>query len=80
MEKTTYKEIASGKINENKSLIISECSRGGYTLGQKMNVQDNGKTIELFLKGAIHLDNYESIVNIRNAFNDALEYIENNKN
>ena len=37
MEKTVYKEIASGKINENKSLVISECSRGGYTLGQKIS-------------------------------------------
>ena len=73
MEKITYKEIACAKVNENKSLVISECSKGGFTLGQKMTVEDNGKKIDIFLKGAIHLDSVESLENIRNAFEKAVD-------
>jgi hypothetical protein len=73
MEKVTYKEIASGSIGENKSLVISECSRGGFTLGQKLTVNDGGKNIDIFLKGAIHIDSIESLENICRAFEKALE-------
>ena len=69
----TYKEIACAKVNENKSLVISECSEGGYTLGQRMTVDDNGKKIEVFLKGAMHLDSLESLENIKNAFEKAID-------
>ena len=80
MDKIVYKEISSGKINENKSIVISECSKGGYTLGQKLTMNDNGKKVDVFLKGAIHLDNVDSLVNIRNAFNETLEKIKENIN
>lgn len=80
MDKIVYKEIASGKINENKSIVISECSKGGFTLGQKLIMNDNGKKVEVFLKGAIHLDDVQSLVNIRNAFNETLEKIKENIN
>lgn len=73
MEKITYKEIACAKVNENKSLVISECSRGGYTLGQRLTVDDNGKKVDVFLKGAIHLDSIESLENVRNAFEKAID-------
>lgn len=76
MEKITYKEIGSGKINENKSLVISECSKGGYTLGQKITVNDSGKKVDVFLKGAIHLDDINSLKNIRDAFNSVINVIE----
>ena len=77
MEKITYKEIASGLIGENKSLVISECSKGGYTLGQKLTVNDNGKNIDIFLKGAIHIDSFESLENVCRAFEKALEMKKN---
>lgn len=80
MDKIIYKEIASGKINENKSIVISECSKGGYTLGQKLTMNDNGKKVDVFLKGAIHLDNVQSLINIRDAFNETLEKIKENIN
>jgi len=80
MDKIVYKEIASGKINENKSIVISECSKGGYTLGQKLTMNDNGKKVDVFLKGAIHLDNVQSLINIRDAFNETLEKIKENIN
>lgn len=80
MDKITYKEIASGKISENKSIVISECSKGGFTLAQKLTASDNGKNVDVFLKGAMHIDNIDSLVNVRNAFNEALEKIKENIN
>ena len=43
-------------------------------------MNDNGKKVDVFLKGAIHLDNVDSLVNIRNAFNETLEKIKENIN
>lgn len=78
MEKVNYKEIASGKINETKSLVISACSRGGFTLGQKITADDSGRKVEVFLKGAIHLDSLESLENVRDAFNEAIHKLKEN--
>lgn len=73
MDKVVYNEIASARISDNKSLVISECSRGGFTLGQKLTVDDNGKKVDVFLKGAIHLNDLQSLMNVRNAFEEAIK-------
>lgn len=75
MDKAIYKELSSGKINENKSLVISECSKGGFTLGQKLTAEDNDKKIFVFLKGAIHIDDIDGLINVRNAFDDAISLL-----
>lgn len=77
MEKNSYKEIASGAINENKMLVISECSKGGFALAQKIFVDDSGKKRGMFLKGIIMLDDIDSLKNAKVAFEKAIEILEN---
>lgn len=76
MKKITYKEISSGKLSDTRQLAISECSEGGYTLGQKIFVDENGRKIEMFLKGAIHVQGLDELKDIRKAFDIAIEKIE----
>ena len=74
MDKVVYEELGSIKISEAKYLVISKCSKGGYTIGQKMIIKDGDKTIEMFLKGAIHINNLETLKEISDCI---LEIAEN---
>ena len=72
MEKATYKQISQVKINDNKYMVISECSKGGFTLGQKVIVKDAENTIEMFLKGAIHINSIDTLGEIRDAIDEII--------
>ena len=72
-----YTKLSSALIQEKKNLVISECSKGGYTLAQQMVVEDGGKKINVYLKGAVHINNLEGLHNLRDALNIAIEKIEN---
>lgn len=78
-EKISYVEISEAEINENKKVIVSACSKGGYTIAQKVNVLDHnsGDEKEIFLKGAIQLD-YDGMVNLRDALSEAIDNEEEN--
>lgn len=76
MSDVSYIKLSSAVIQEGKNLVISECSKGGYTIAQKVTVPDNdGKKMNLYLKGAIHINDQTGLVNLRDALNVALEKI-----
>lgn len=71
-DSNNYKELASAPISENRNLVISEYSGGGYTLAQQMVVNDGNKTIKMFLKNTIHIQSKEGLEKLRNCINDVL--------
>ena len=74
-----YTKLSSALIQDKKNLVISECSKGGYTLAQQMVIEDGSKKINVYLKGAVHINNVEGLHNLRDALNIAIEKIENKK-
>ena len=77
MSDVLYTRLASALIGENKNLVLSACSRGGYTLAQQVSVPDGkGKRMNIYLKGAVHIDDAEGIVNLRNALNIAIDKLD----
>ena len=69
----TYRRLASTQIEGSKSIVISECSRGGYTLAnQIVYVDEKGTRFDMFLKGALHVPDMEGLVNLRDAINIAI--------
>ena len=76
MSKVTYNEIGSAEISKNRSLVISECSEGGFTLGQKLTVEEGNQKISVFFKGAIHIDDYDGLLHIKDAIDKAIKYID----
>lgn len=79
MAEPQYIKLSSAKIQEEKNLVISECSKGGYTLAQQMVVKDGTKKINIYLKGAIHINDVEGLHNLRDALNIAIAEVENQK-
>jgi hypothetical protein len=64
---TEYYEIGKARITKSRNMVISKCSKGGFTLAQQLEVKEEGsnKTIPIFMKGAIHVEGVEGLENIR---------------
>lgn len=73
MADTQYTKLSSAQIQETRKLVISECSRGGFTLAQQVTVDEGGKKTNVFFKNAIHVDSVEGLVNLRDALNVAID-------
>lgn len=71
-----YNEVASAKISDTRNIVISECSKGGFTVAQQLVAEeDNGKT-NVFMKGAFHVADIEGLYNMRDALNMAIHRLE----
>ena len=78
MNKLTYKELTNAKVSKNKTVVVSSCSKGGYTLAQKIKVKDeDGKEMDVFLKGAFMIESLDGLYELRDAINTAIDEIEN---
>lgn len=76
---TEYSEICSAKVTDNRSIVISNCSRGGFTIAQRMEVTEDNHTNRVYLKGAFHINDITGLYNLRDACNLAISHIEKNK-
>jgi len=77
MDKIEYTQLSSATIKETRKLVVSSCSKGGFTLAQQMVIKEGKKKINMFLKGAIHIDGIDGLYNLRDALNLAIEKSEN---
>lgn len=72
-EKLQYKQYAKAKIADFRNLVISACSKGGFTMAQQVEVNENGNPMCIFLKGAFHIDSISGLIAIRDALNETLQ-------
>ena len=73
MAEIIYTEICRVKIANTRNAVISKCSKGGYTLAQQLEVQEDKSKTSVFLKGALHIDSLESLCELRNALNVVIQ-------
>lgn len=76
--KVEYSEISRAKVTDSRNIIISSCSKGGFTIAQQLEAKENDKTTSVFLKGAFHVDDVHGLYNIRDAVNLAIKIAEEN--
>ena len=76
--KVEYSEISRAKVTDSRNIIISACSKGGFTIAQQLEAKENDKTTSVFLKGAFHVDDIHGLYNIRDAVNLAIKVAEEN--
>lgn len=75
--KIDYNELAKARVSESRNVVISDCSKGGFTVAQQLEVKEGEKTTSVFLKGAIHIDDIDGLYNFRDAINLAIKSAEN---
>lgn len=76
--KIEYAEISRAKVTDSRNVVISNCSKGGFTIAQQLEAKENDKTTSVFLKGAFHVDDLHGLYNIRDAINLAIKITEEN--
>ena len=74
-----YVELARARVQENKDLVISSFSKGGYTIVQQVEFDEDGYKMRVPLKGAFHIKESEGLYNLRDALNVAIKIIEEEK-
>lgn len=67
-----YVELSKAKVKDRRNVVISECSKGGFTIAQQLEVSEGDRKTNVFLKGAIHIDNVNGLMNLRDALNYAI--------
>lgn len=78
--KIEYTEISRAKVTDSRNIVISSCSKGGFTIAQQLEAKENDKTTSVFLKGAFHIDDLHGLYNLRDAVNLAIKITEENVN
>lgn len=73
-----YNEISRAKVTDSRNIIISSCSKGGFTIAQQLEAKENDKVTCVFLKGAFHVDDLHGLYNMRDAINLAIKVTEEN--
>lgn len=76
--KIEYHELSRAKVTDSRNIVISNCSKGGFTIAQQLEAKENDKTTSVFMKGAFHVEDIHGLYNIRDAINLAIKISEEN--
>lgn len=76
--KIEYHELSRAKVTDSRNVVISNCSKGGFTIAQQLEAKENDKTTSVFMKGAFHVEDIHGLYNIRDAVNLAIKISEEN--
>lgn len=76
--KIEYHELSRAKISSSRNVVISSCSKGGFTIAQQLEAKENDKTTSVFMKGAFHVEDIHGLYNLRDAINLAIKIVEEN--
>lgn len=76
-KKIEYTEISSANVTEKRKIIISTCNKGGFTVAQRLDTEEeDGKVTSVYLKGAFHINDISGLYNLRDAVNLAISKFE----
>lgn len=76
--KIEYRELSRAKVTDSRNIVVSSCSKGGFTIAQQLEAKENDKTISVFMKGAFHVEDIHGLYNLRDAVNLAIKISEEN--
>lgn len=76
--KIEYTELSRAKVTDSRNIVISSCSKGGFTVAQQLQAKEkeNDKITSVFLKGAFHVEDVNGLYNLRDAVNVAIKMAE----
>ena len=70
--KAEYKQLSKAMVTKNRNIVISECSKGGFTIAQQLVVSDDQNEVSVFMKGAMHIYDFTALVALRDALDEAI--------
>lgn len=76
-QKPKYTEVSRTQITKHRSMVVSTCSTGGYTIAQQGTItEEDGKETQVFFKGALHIQDLKALYNVRDCINIAIQKVE----
>lgn len=76
-----YEELAQCQLSDNRKLILSRISgEDNFTLAQQLTVFESEKPLNMFMKGAIHIDSYDALLSLRDTLTKAIDKIDSERN
>ena len=78
--KVEYRELSRAKVTDSRNIIISDCSKGGFTIAQQLEAKEGDKITSVFMKGAFHVEDIHGLYNLRDAVNLAIKISEESPN
>lgn len=75
----SYQELSKAEVSESRNIVISSCSKGGFTIAQQLVAKEEDKITTVFMKGAFHVDDVHGLYNLRDAINLAIQLSEENE-
>lgn len=71
--KAEYEQLSSARVTKSKNIVVSKCSKGGFTIAQQLVVNDDQNEVSVFLKGAYHIRDVNALISLRDAIDEAIE-------
>lgn len=70
--KAEYTQLSKARVTKNRNIVISKCSKGGFTIAQQLVVSDDQNEVSVFMKGAMHIRDMDALISLRDAFDEAI--------
>lgn len=70
--KAEYEQLSSARVTKSKNIVVSKCSKGGFTIAQQLVVSDDQNEVSVFLKGAYHIRDIDALIAVRDAIDEAI--------
>lgn len=70
--KAEYKQLSYARVSKSKNIVVSKCSKGGFTIAQQLVVADDQNEVSVFLKGAYHIKDLDALIAVRDALDEAI--------
>ena len=67
-----YKELSRAKVTDSRNIVVSNCSKGGFTIAQQLEAKESDKITSVFMKGAFHVEDTQGLYNLRDSLNLAI--------
>lgn len=74
--KIEYNELSKAKVTDSRNIVVSNCSKGGFTIAQQLEAKEDDKVTTVFMKGAFHVDDIHGLYNLRDTINLAIQITE----
>ena len=73
MNKVSYDEVARVKMSNTRDVVISKCSKGGYTIAQKILIDKDEKPTSIFFFFSIKVNDIDGIKVIKETIDMAIK-------
>lgn len=67
-----YEILSEAPIADQRHAVVSKHPSGGFTVAQRLDVSDGNQSVNIYMKGALHVSNLGGLLSLRDALDEAI--------